>query len=192
VRRHIRATAAVTGNPATTTPTPFELSVTRALDQELEWYFTYAESAKRLGSVTLLPTHEMTRLTGAPEDALLARGVELATTVQVTLGAVKTQHAGVLRALYTPRRWPVAVAREFESLAPIVVRLVCATDPWPARSSHDGLEQAAALELARALAGNGARPASLRKQAGRLMAGAVCAYARARVRVKGGVPSAAS
>ena len=116
----------------------------------------------------------------------IRRALQLATTVQSTLGAVSTRHAGVLRAAYTPRRWPVTVTREFQRLSAIAVRLVCSANPWPERSSHDGLERAAALDLARKIAGNKRRPAALRKEARRLMGSAIMAYIRARS--KGGAP----
>jgi hypothetical protein len=160
----------------------------RAFDQELEWYFTYAEGAKRVGNVTLLPANEAAQIGAAAdgEAATIRRALELATTVQSTLGAVSTRHAGVLRAVYTPRRWPITVTREFQRLSAIAVRLVCSANPWPERSSHDGLERAAALDLARQIARNAARPAALRKEARRLMGSAITAYVRARA--KGGAP----
>jgi hypothetical protein len=160
----------------------------RAIDQELEWYFSYAEGAKRVGNVTLLPTAEAARVGKAPdsEAATTRRALELATTVQVTLGAVPTRCAGVLRAAYTPRRWPSAVTREFEGFTAIAVRLVCSAHPWPERTSHDGLEHAAARHLERLLARDSARPAVLRKTARRLTGNAIEAYVKART--KGGAP----
>jgi hypothetical protein len=150
------------------------------LVQELEWYFTYAETALRLGRLTLLPGHEVTRLSWTTDDAVVRRALELATTVQLTLRGLKPHHVGVLRAGYTPRRWPIAVAREFRDLSAIVVRLVCAAYPWPERTGHDGLEQAAALHLARLLAIDAARPAHLRRKARVLRDSALSAYERAR------------
>ena len=176
----------VRGSRAVATPAaPSEaheaaVGVARTLDRELAWYFSYAETAHRLGHVALLPSHEATRLASDSDDAVLLRARQLATTVQATLHALPAHHAGVLRAVYTPRRWPVAVTREFEDLSAIVVRLACADDPWPARTSHEGLEQAAALHLARLLAIDATRPAELRKKARRLMGGAITAYMRAR------------
>jgi len=160
-------------------------AITRAIDQELEWYFSYAETARRLGTITLLPTYLARQLADTPEDVRLQRSLALATTVQRTLDVVSAQQAGVLRAVYTPRRWPSAVVREFDDLAAIAVRLVCADNPWPARHTHDGLEQAAAKHLARMLARDAAKPAALRdirNTARRLMGSAITAYVRARAK----------
>jgi hypothetical protein len=158
------------------------LQVTKAIDQELAWYFGYAESANRLGTLALVPAYVAAQL-GAlldSEDVMAIRARALAATVEGALGEVPTQSAGVLRAVYTPRRWPVGVVREFGSLAAVVVRIACTEDPWPARCSHDGLERAAALQLARRLAEETASPAALRKTARRLMGSAITAYVRAR------------
>ncbi len=176
--------------PATTPPTPaadrsptaLEVSVTRALDQELAWYFGYAETAARLGSLTLLPPFAAMQAAaeGEAEEDQLRRAQALALTVRTALHALPTQSAGVLRAAYTPRRWPLAVVREFGPLTAIVVRLICAAEPWPARSSHDGLEHAAAMHLARQLVLDEGRPGVLRREARRLMGRAITAYVRAR------------
>jgi hypothetical protein len=154
-------------------PTELEVLVAVAFDQELEWYFSYAEGAKRIGNVSFLPTHESKRLAAIDDspEATMRRGLELATAVQSTLGAMPAHHAGVLRAVFTPRRWPNAVEREFNH-------------PWPARNNHDGLETAAAHHLAQQLAHDRARPAALRKTARGLMGKAVKAYVYARA--KGG------
>lgn len=179
VRALSKGAAPTAGPPPVTAE---EVAVTRAIDQELEWYFSYAETARKLGSITLLPTLEAMRLAAVDDsdEATMRRGMELSTAVQVTLGAVATHHAGVLRAVYTPRRWPSAVEREFGSLTAIAVRLMCADNPWPARNHHDGLETAAAHHLARELADESARPGLLRRKARRLMGSAIHAYYRAR------------
>jgi hypothetical protein len=186
VKRRIRATPPPTpaaSSPATDRPpTALEVDVTRALDQELAWYFGYAESAARLGSLVLLPPYVAMQSAGAgeTEDDQLRRAQALVSTVKVALRALPTQCAGVLRATYTPRRWPLAVVREFGPLTAIVVRLVCAAHPWPARSSHDGLEHAAAMHMAKQLARDEGRPGVLRKEARRLLGRAITAYVRAR------------
>ena len=161
-------------NPDTVTPC--------APHQELAWYFGYAEAAARLGNLTLLPTHVAMQAAaaGETEDDQLRRVQALALTVQVALRALPTQCAGVLRAVYTPRRWPRAVTREFGPLSAVVVRLVCAAHPWPERSGHNGLEHAAARHLARQLVRDEGRPGVLRKEARRLMGRAVTAYVRTR------------
>jgi len=64
---------------------------------------------------------------------------------------------------------------------PIVVRLAFAKDPWPERSGHTGLEEAAALRLSAALHDPAKlKVAQLRAQAQRLLGSAVVAYAKAR------------
>lgn len=162
----------------------------RVIDQELDWYFRYAEAAHRLGGLKLLPTHESAALAtvAGSDKAVERRAVDLVRTVEVTLDRLSTRDAGVLRAVYTPRRWPVVVEHRFQRLTAIAVRLVCAADPWPARTPHDGLETAAAQQLARLLARPSARPALLRREARRLMNRAVSAYSHARS--QGGLPIA--
>jgi hypothetical protein len=42
--------------------TPLEVRVSRALDQELEWYFAYAEAALHRESVGMLPSYAVVRI----------------------------------------------------------------------------------------------------------------------------------
>jgi hypothetical protein len=165
------------------------VDVNRAIDQELNWFFAFAEAAKRSGSITFLPTLVATQMAAekATDDEMLATAQELVTTVQAALDRVPTRHASVLRAAYTRRRWPVSLRREFARLTPIVARIACIEDPWPARTSRDSLEFASAVRLARGLAKDVGRPAALRKQARQLMGEAITAYVRART--KGATPS---
>jgi len=162
--------------------------IPKALDQELDWYFSYGEGAKRLGSIAFLPMHETTRLATVDDSSVATQrtGLALATAVQSTLGDMPAHHAAVLRAAFTPRRWPDAVAREFQCLSAIAVRLTCAANPWPTRSNHAGLETAAAHHLAHllTLTRERARLVTLRKTARRLLGRAILAYVRART--KGG------
>ncbi|MGO8998007.1 MAG: hypothetical protein ACLQVI_32195 [Polyangiaceae bacterium] len=155
------------------------------VDQELAWYFGYAETAARLGSLTLLPPYVSMQAAaaGETEEEQLRRARALVLTVRTALHALPAQCAGVLRAAYTPRRWPLTVVREFGPFTAIVVRLICAAEPWPARSSHDGLEHAAARHLARQLVVDDGRAVAtrvLRNGARRLMGRAITAYVRAR------------
>jgi hypothetical protein len=121
--------------PATTSealpPTNLKVEVTRALDQELAWFFGYAETARRVGGLTLLPPFAAKQATdaGETEEDQVRRAEQLAQTVQLAVRKVPTYCAGVLRAVYTPRRWPRCVVREFGSLSAIAVRLVRATEP---------------------------------------------------------------
>jgi hypothetical protein len=166
--------------------TPLECLVSRALDQELEWYFVYAETALGRESVALLPSYAVATALSSPssdptEDVLRGKAHELAQTVQGCLRRLADRHASVLRAIYTPRRWPKNVEAEFQVLAPIVVRLSVATDPWPARSAHAGLEDAAAARLAARLVADRPVPLErLKTQASRLFGTAVVAYTKVR------------
>jgi hypothetical protein len=164
--------------------TPLEVLVARALDQELAWYFEYAESALQHENVGILPNYVVAlMLTTDPSDeALRGRGHELARTVRGCLHALSGRHASVLRAVYTPRRWPKAVEKAFDVLAPIAVRLAFADDPWPPRlSAHTGLEEAAACRLSAALHDPAkVKVGKLKTQAQLLLGKAVSAYAKAR------------
>jgi hypothetical protein len=163
--------------------TPLEVIVTRALDQELEWFFAYAEGALHRESVGILPSYAAVRILAIEptDEACRARALELARTVRRCLDALSGSHASVLRSAYTPRRWPKAVERAWGSLSAIVVRLAFAADPWPQRSGHKGLEEAVALRLAAQLAHAKRVPvAELRSRAQSLLGRAVVAYANAR------------
>jgi len=163
--------------------TPLEVIVSRALDQELEWFFAYAEGALHRDSVGMLPSYAAVRIlaTEPTDEACRTRALELARTVRKCLDALSGSHASVLRSAYTPRSWPKAVQRTWGSLSAIVVRLAFAADPWPPRSGHKGLEEAAALRLSSALADEDNVPvAQLRSRAQGLLGRAVVAYANAR------------
>jgi hypothetical protein len=166
------------------TATPLEVRVSRALDQELEWYFAYAEAALHRESVGMLPSYAVVRIlaTEPTDEACRTRAHELARTVQGCLCRLPGRHASVLRAAYTPRRWPRAVENAFDVLAPIAVRLAFASDPWPARlSAHTGLEEAVAVRLCAALRDPAkVKVAKIRTQAQHLLGNAVAAYAKAR------------
>jgi hypothetical protein len=163
---------------------PLEVLVSRALDQELEWFFAYAEGALCRQSVGMLPSYAVVRIlaTEPTDEACRSRAHELARTVQGCLCRLTGRHASVLRAAYTPRRWPRAVENAFDVLAPIAVRLAFADDPWPPRlSAHTGLEEAVAVRLSAALRDPAkVKVAKIRIQAQHLLGKAVAAYAKAR------------
>ena len=163
--------------------TPLEAIVSRALDQELEWFFAYAEAALHRESVGILPRYAAVRVlaTEPTDEACRGKAHELAHTVQACLRVLPDRHASVLRAAYTPRRWPKNIENVFQTLAPVVVRLAFANDPWPARSARSGLEEAAAARLSAALTGKRPTPvARLKAQAQRLFGSAVVAYTKVR------------
>jgi hypothetical protein len=159
--------------------TELEIMVSRALDQELEWYFSYAEGALRHASLPMLPSYAV--VAGeSTDEALRARAREIANAVRSSLLLVGRKRAEILRAVYTPRSWPRAVRKTFGPLAPIVVRLAFADDPWPDRNAREGLEQAAATRLSGRIIGKSLSVGGLRKQAKGLLGGAIVAYARMR------------
>ncbi len=167
---------------------PLDVLISRALDQELEWYFAYGEAALLRGDVTILPSYAAVRILATePENAVQKKAIELALIVRVCLLALPEPHASVLRTAYTPRRWPEPIERAFESAAPIAVRLALASEPWPPRRSRSGLEEAAASRLSAAIVAKSrrVRVAALRARAERLLGHAIVAYANARAR-KGG------
>jgi hypothetical protein len=153
--------------------------VSRAIDQELEWYFSYAESALHRESVGMLPSYAAVRVlaTEPTDDAVRSRALDMARVVRGCLHAMRPLHAEILRAVYTPRSWPRNVEKAFDSLSAIAVRLAFADDPWPPRSGRSGLEHAAAMRLSAALTSSSVSVARLRNQAQRLVANAVVAYA---------------
>jgi hypothetical protein len=131
----------------------------------------------------MLPSYAVVRIlaTEPTDEAIRAKGHELARTVKACLHGLPGRHASVLRVAYTPRRWPRNVVKAFDTLAPVAVRLALAEDPWPARSSRAGLEEAVAAQLSAGLVQKSGVPVGrLRAQAQRLFGSAVVAYMAAR------------
>ena len=127
----------------------------------------------------MLPSYAVVRIlaTEPTDEAIRAKGQELARTVRTCLQSLPGRHASVLRVAYTPRQWPRNVVKAFGTVAPIVVRLALADDPWPVRSSRAGLEEAVAAQLSAALVQKSRVPVGyLRAQAQRLFGSAVVAY----------------
>ena len=179
------ATAAARRTDAALKPaTPLDVLVSRALDQELEWYFSYAEAALRRQDIAMLPSYAAARVFagGAPEGEGRPDAAALGRTVAVCLTSLPGPHASVLRAAYTPRRWPLLVWHEFQCLSGIAVRLTLGQDLWPARAAKSGLEEGAAMRLAAAIAGTTSKLSleRIKAEASRLLGGAVVAYTNAR------------
>ena len=189
-KRTKTATAIRDAQPAPSAPNRVAQSVmsdegivSRNLDQELEWFFCFGEAALSREDVGILPSYAAVRIlaTEPTDQAVRARGLEIARTVRGCLHVLPPRHASVLRAAYTPRRWPRNVVKAFDKLAPIVVRLVFASDPWPERSSRSGLEEAVAMQLSAALVDKSRVPVGrLRVRASRLFGRAVIAYLKVR------------
>ena len=163
---------------------PLDVLISRALDQELEWYFAYGEAALLRGDVTILPSYAAVRILATePENAVQKKADRASrSSVRICLLALREPHASVLRAAYTPRRWPEPIERAFESAAPVAVRLALASDPWPPRRSRSGLEEAAASRLSAAIVAKSRRVRvdRLRARAARLLGHAAVAYMNAR------------
>jgi hypothetical protein len=173
--------------------TPADVLVSRALDQELEWFFTYAEAALHRCDVGMLPSYAALRVlaTDPTDSDCRQRALALALRVRFSLAYLPARCASVLRASYSPRRWPDRIEDTWGPLAGIVVRLWCANDPWPPRWGRSGLEDAAAAQLSAALAGKGRVPIGrLRQQADRLLRSAIVAYAEMRARDRHFCPDA--
>jgi hypothetical protein len=153
----------------------------RKVEEELEWFFGYAESALRRGRVAMLPSHAAAR---SSSRNARPKAQQLARTVEDRLLALAAPHTAVLRAVFTPRRWPRAVQEAFEHLSPIAVRLFVGSIPWPWRSARQGLEEAVALQLAACLRHQDQSFVEpLRLQACHLFEGAMDAYAHKRSEV---------
>jgi hypothetical protein len=159
--------------------------MSRAAHSELYWYFGFAEAALRRENVGILPSHVAVSVAPTDDDTLRWLAESLARTVSQCLSSLPAPHASVLRAAYTPRRWPRSLEQTFQALAPIVVRLALAESPWPGRSSRSGLERAVAVQLSGALAAKkAALVARFKPRARRLLGSAIAAYAKARARAE--------
>jgi hypothetical protein len=175
-----KTSARTSASPRTTRD---DVLLTRALDQELEWFFAYAEGALQREDVGILPNYVAPRiLAGSPnDDAVRFQALELACMVRSCVRALSTRDASVLRAVYTPRRWPKVLTEAFATLTPVAVRLSIADDPWPERTAKKGFETAIASRLATKLLQKGRVPvARMREQARRLFGRAVGAYLKRR------------
>jgi hypothetical protein len=161
-------------------------------DEELEWYFTMAESdlgARSNYLEMLIPT----RHGDSPGNTMVRRA--MANTARRTILARLTEltraeapHAGVLQAAYTARPWPLTLRVAMGRATGIAVRLASADLGLPDSDAElDALERETAESLDRALARKGA-PAIERWK---LQASARYAQAfRAYERVRGDAPSA--
>jgi hypothetical protein len=163
--------------------TPLELMISRALDQELEWYFVYAETALSREHVGLLPSYAAATVLSAnpTEESFWARRTSSRTRSKAAF--VPSQTATQASFARCTRRavGPKNVEAEFEMLAPVIVRLAVASDPWPARSAHAGLEDAAATRLSVRMIANKPIPMErLKTRATRLFGSAVMAYTKVR------------
>jgi hypothetical protein len=152
----------------------------RALDQELDWYFSHAESALGRSGIGTLPAYAAARLPDPTDPRARDHAVVLAHVVRDCLVAMDPPHVEVLRAAYTPCAWPTNVSDVLGALAPVAVRIILADDPWPPGSASDTLEERAAQRLALAIARATISVYRLRNQSQTLLARAVGAYASLR------------
>jgi hypothetical protein len=119
------------------------------VEAELEWFFNLAECEMGVGS-NFLPLLECG---GEPVDWTTPEDrLEAAHAWRLIRGWLRTMpdsDAGVLQAAYETRLWPRTLRDELGTLTGIVVRLACATDPWPQdRESQQLIEMARAGWLA--------------------------------------------
>ena len=116
-----------------------------ALDQELEWFWNRAECDMGVQSnyLAMLGRHGPGSQVPLPEDAVEAAHKHR--LMRGWLDAIGDIHAGVLRAAYELRAWPVPLWDEVGRLTGVVVRLACVGEVIP--TDLRGLQ---ALEMVRA------------------------------------------
>jgi hypothetical protein len=123
------------------TPSIHDLRPTRAIEEELEWFFNTAESDMGARSNFMAMIGRAVPIT--PEDAVEA--CSRYRRIRAWLKGIMDSDAGVLQAAYELRDWPVVLYDKLGRLTGIVVRLACALDRWP---DQRGAQQA--LEMIRA------------------------------------------
>jgi len=114
-------------------PAPFvhSLRPSRAVDQELEWFFNSVDGDMGLQSNFLasLGRHGPGSRAPSPDEAVDASHAQR--RIRMLLEAIEETHAAVLRSAYTLRDWPVLLWDQFGRLTGIVVRLACAHEAVP-------------------------------------------------------------
>ncbi len=166
-----------------------QLRPSAVLEEELDWFFTRAESDMGLRSnFEALMEMASTGLVGTladPADEAAEDRIEAAHAERVIrrrLQAMPVHQLGVLVAAFEPHPWPSNLHAELGQLTGIVVRLatakVGAAGGRQPRASHVA---AAAVALSETLKSEGAVAlALLRSEAHGLLLGALRAYARVR------------
>jgi hypothetical protein len=153
------------------------------VDAELAWFFNEATLAMGESSNFERVVGTACGRNDYPSPEAAAEATHAHRQIRSWLLAIPDADAGVLRAAYEERPWPLRLSDELGRLTGIVVRLACALDAWPDdRASQELLETVRAGWLEGQLAAVGpGRPMSaligkLRPQAELRFASAVHAY----------------
>jgi hypothetical protein len=153
--------------PVPSTPTPREILVSRALDQEVEWFY------RTLG--------------GRVPDSGAQRTRAL--VIAAALQSIASFHRGAISMCHTRKAWPQDVWDEFGRATSLVVRLECALHP--SVGDTDVLEAAAVARLSALIAdGDDDALARLRSRARKHYRLAIRALAKARARLAAGTDEA--
>jgi hypothetical protein len=124
------------------------LRVTPAVETELQWFFTVAESEMGLESNfgRLLSSVSTEGHWRTPEDH--AEAAHAHRRILGWLRTIANNQAGVLQTAYEPREWPRAVRAEFGRLTGVAVRLTCSLEEWPEdRTDQEAMDMARARDL---------------------------------------------
>jgi hypothetical protein len=148
-------------------------------DKELEWFFTMAESdmGDRSNYMAMVGEHD-------PQDDIEARAESAHAQRAIVrwLWEVGDRDAGVLKAAYAARPWPLALREELGRVTGIVVRLASAEVGLPDEDAAlDDLERRTADRLAETLARLGRSGLERHEAKARsLLGGAFASYVRER------------
>ena len=177
-RTHLRLVKGPAKRPATElVPTAVSRTTSGPADQELEWFFTMAESdmGARSNFYQVLDIPESSMEDRA--DASHAQRIMLRRFVEVG-----DHDAGVLKAAYMARPWPLALREELGRVTGVVVRLASADIGLPEDDKAlDALERRTADWLNEALARKGRSGIErFRPKASALLQSAFLSYVRER------------
>jgi len=161
-------------SPRSTATNSAHEGATFAVLEDLFWYFSYAEEARHARGVLFLPgVDAMQHEHGVPTYVdVIERARELAASVEDCLEQVDARHASVLRTCFTQRPWSRRIDRAFGTLAPLVVRLAGAKDPWPPRHPGESFEESVTRALSVRISRDAAYAVALRKEADALLTAA--------------------
>jgi hypothetical protein len=150
-------------------------------DQELEWFFTMAESD--MGDRSNYAS-SMIHLTPAQQEDLLDMRAEAAHAQRILLERIRGMDhfdAGVLQAAYVARPGPLALREELGRLTGVVVRLAAAEAGLPEdRDALEALELRTAERLNAELAHDPGTVRRLQRRASAMLQRAFVAYVRER------------
>jgi len=168
-------------------PCVHDLRPSRAVDQELEWFFNSVESDMGLRSNFLASLGREGPGSHAPSPDEAVDASHAQRRIRVMLGVLEETHVEVLRCAYTQRDWPVVLWDQYGRLTGIVVRLACAHETVPeGQHAQDLFEMNHASWLASEIHRSAIDPmfVRLRTDAQGRFARATSAYARVRGNVE--------